>query len=160
MKLTYYILIFLGIFTASCSNTKIVLTEDQLPEDVFYLDDKITPYTGVCQIFYTNTQQLKEEFHFKDGILNGRQTSYYKSGEIKWTGNYRDGLMQGKWTGYSEKGIKIYEATYHNDTLKGEYTTWYSTGVPNEKGKYADNRRVGEWVYYDEAGMILKRVSL
>lgn len=157
MKYFYYILIFVGFFATSCSTNKIVLTEDQLSEDVFFLENEIKPFTGKCVIYYTDSKVVKEEMHFTDGILNGTHTSYYKNGQLKREGKFLNGNLEGTWVGYSENGTKLYEAHYSNDTLAGAFVSWYETGVPKEKGEYKDNRRIGNWTYYDEAGMILRK---
>lgn len=153
--LIYIIIAVIGL--ASCSNSKVVVTETSLPEDIFYLDDEIKPYTGKAVIYYSGTNIIKEELTYKDGILNGKATSYYKSGEIKRKGEYYWGRYTGKWVSWYENGNRQYEVEYNNDTLCGNYISWYSTGVIEKKGSYTDNNRTGTWVEYDEAGMIVKK---
>jgi antitoxin component YwqK of YwqJK toxin-antitoxin module len=160
MKNINYILILLAIFTVSCSKRSIVLTEDTLPEDIFYLDNEIKPYSGTCLIYYKNTESIKEEMNFKNGILSGSHVSYYLNGKIKRQGTYLNGDLNGKWTGFDEKGNKLYEVEYKNDTLIGKFISWYSTGVIREKGVYQNNSKTGEWLSYDESGMITRKVSL
>jgi antitoxin component YwqK of YwqJK toxin-antitoxin module len=159
MKYIFYI-ILLSIITASCSQKNIVLSEDQLPEDVFYNDNDLKPFNGICTVFYTNSDNKKEELSFENGVLNGCHTSYYKNGNIRRQGYYKNGSLDGKWIMLNEKGIRIYEVEYKNDTLSGVYKTWYATGVPRAFGTYLQNKKSGQWVYYDEAGMITKKESL
>ena len=160
MKKLFIILIFGPLLIISCSHRNIILTEDNIPEDIFYLDNQIKPYTGKCEVYYNNTDILKEVMHFKDGILSGWQISYYRNGQIKRTGSYVNGNLNGKWTGYDMQGKKMFEVIYTKDTLDGQYISWYSSGVIKEKGIYKCNKRIGEWLSYDESGMMKSKENL
>ncbi len=154
----YMLMVLLGL--SSCSNSRIVVDENDLPEDVFYLPDQIRPYTGQCIIYFPDSEVVKEQMTFKKGILDGTMISYYSNGELKIKGEYKQGKLYGKWESWYEGGRKKYEVNYVNDTLSGNYMQWYNTGVLKEKGLYADNSRYGSWVEYDEAGMIVKKLNL
>lgn len=159
MKLFFYIII-LCIFSVSCTQRTIVLTEDQLPQDVFYQEDALKPFEGACLIYYTGTKNIKEEMYFDNGILNGPHISYYKNGNIKRKGNYKNGYLNGSWVMFNEKGTQIYEVEYKEDTLSGIYKIWYPTGVPKVTGTYSDNKKSGKWDYYDETGSVIKSDNL
>ncbi len=160
MKSYLYIICTIVCINVSCSQRKIIISEDQLPDDIFYLKDEIKPYTGKCFVYFINTTTVKEELTFKDGLLNGPRISYYKDGKIKRSGNYSNGNLDGKWKGFDEKGNMIFEVQYKNDSLIGKYFSWYPTGVIKEKGLYDNNHKTGEWIIYDEAGMIVEKCSL
>jgi antitoxin component YwqK of YwqJK toxin-antitoxin module len=153
-KLSYFI--FFLLVMSSCSH-KITISEDQLPEDKFYYSDAITPYTGKCIILYKNSEKVKEEMHFKNGVLNGIWISYYPTGEMKQKGEYSNGMFHGKWESWSELGGKLYEVYYQKDSLSGKYITWHKTGKVKEKGEFLTNKKVGDWLIYNESGdLILK----
>jgi antitoxin component YwqK of YwqJK toxin-antitoxin module len=154
-KIVYYITTLL-IFS-SCSYSGIVISENELPEEVFYLADQIKPYTGKCVMYYNNTEIIKQEMRFKNGKLNGTLISYYKNGNINRKGEFVKGLYNGKWEQWDENGEKMYEVHYKNDTLCGNFMIWYPTGVLKQKGIYAENSKCGLWTEYDEAGMIIKK---
>jgi antitoxin component YwqK of YwqJK toxin-antitoxin module len=159
MKNAIYILILmLGL--SSCKYSKVVLTEDQVPENTFYLPEDMHPYTGHCIIYYAGTENIKEQLTFRKGVLNGTMNTYYPSGELKIKGQYKDGKLYGKWESWYEGGQKKYEVNYVNDTLNGSYVQWYATGVMKEQGLYAENIRRGSWVEYDEAGMIIRKLTI
>jgi len=151
------LILVLGL--SSCKYSKVILTEDQVPENIFYLPEDMHPYTGQCLIYYSGTKNIKEQLTFKKGILNGTTASYFPNGDIKIRGEFRDGKLYGKWESWYEGGRKKYEVNYVNDTLNGSYVQWYSTGVMKEQGLYAENMRHGAWVEYDEAGMILRKLN-
>jgi antitoxin component YwqK of YwqJK toxin-antitoxin module len=159
MKSFFYI-IFLCLFFVSCTQKTIVLTEDQLPQDVFYQKDALKRFNGSCLIYYTGTKNIKEEMCFDNGILNGTYISYYKKGTIKRKGNYKNGYLNGPWVMFDEKGTQLYEVEYKKDTLSGNYKIWYSTGVPKVTGLYYQNKKSGKWNYYDETGSIIKSENL
>lgn len=160
MNIIKYLILFLPILTIACSKQEIVLTEDQIPDDIFYLEDEIKPFTGTCLVYFHGTEKIKEEMNFRHGILDGAHISYYKNGEIKRVGYYREGNLNGKWEGFDAEGNKIYQVEYKNDTLIGRFISWYSTGVVKQKGAYNKNIKTGEWTSYDEAGMIIKKIIL
>jgi antitoxin component YwqK of YwqJK toxin-antitoxin module len=155
-KLIFSLIVILGL--SSCTKSLVVVNENDLPEDIFYLPDQIRPYTGQCVIYYKGTEVVKEQLTFKKGILDGTLVSYYPNGELKIKGEYKQGRLYGKWESWYEGGKKKYEVNYVNDTLSGNYMQWYNTGVLKEKGLYAENSRSGAWVEYDEAGMIVKKI--
>ncbi len=147
------------VFFASCFQSGIVISESELPEEIFYLTDQVEPYTGRCVMYYNNTELVKQEMSFKNGKLDGTTISYYRNGSIKRKGEYIDGQYNGKWEQWAENGKKLYEVHYKNDSLFGDFMIWYSTGVLKQKGIYADNSRAGVWTEYDEAGMIIKKMN-
>ena len=157
MKQFLYIVLFLTAILSSCTNRVIIISEDELPEDIFYYKEDIKPFTGICKITYKNGA-LKEEMKFENGILHGPAKSYYPDSTIKRSGSYNQGFMDGKWQYFNEEGRKIMEVHFNNDTMNGHYVSWYYTGVIKEKGIYKKNRRIGEWLVYDEAGMITEQL--
>ena len=154
-NLVYILIVLIGL--SSCSHSHIVITDAELPEEVFFLPDQLKPFSGVCVIYYAGTENIKEEMTFEKGILHGPVTSYFTDGSVKRKGFYLRGRMHGKWESWYKNGMKRYIANYENDTLSGEYLEWYDTGVVKEKGLYAQNLRKGEWTEYDEAGMVIRR---
>ena len=160
MRLTYIILFILAFASISCSEKVVVLSENELPEDIFYLQDEIKPFTGKCYIYFHNSEIIKEEMNFEDGILHGQRISYFKGGQIKRIGTYSTGDYHGIWKGYDEKGNQLFEIEYQNDSLHGKFISWFPTGVIKETGTFHKNSKVGNWTYYDQAGMILKKNTL
>lgn len=121
-KFVYYISAI--ILLASCSYSGVVISENELPEEIFYLSDQIKPYTGRCVMYFTNTEIIKQEMTFKDGKLNGTMLTYHRNGNIKRKGEYKDGLYNGKWELWTQNGKKLYEVHYKKDTLCGNFMLW------------------------------------
>lgn len=159
-KYSIILIVILSTAISSCTKKTVILTEDTLPDDVFYQTDNIRPFTGKCIVYYDGTEIIKEELNFKKGILNGERNSYYKNGQIRRSGAYHKGDYNGKWTSYDSKGNKVYEVEYQNDTLIGRFVSWYNTGIIRETGTYRDNSKTGEWVVFDESGMVVDKELL
>lgn len=153
-NLTYLLFIILGL--NACSQPRVVITDEEIPEEVFYLPDQVKPFSGQCVIYFANSEVIKEEMNYKNGLLHGEMISYYRNGNTRRQGHFLDGKMDGKWDSWYQNGTKRYTACYVNDTLNGEFIEWYDTGVLKGKGLYAQNKPMGNWVAYDEAGMIVK----
>ncbi len=143
----------------SCTRSCVVLTNEEIPEEVFYLVNRVKPYSGKCIIYFPDTDIIKEEMTYKHGILNGPMTSYYLDGNIRRRGVFVDGKLEGRWESWFQDGKKQYIVHYSNDTLNGEYFEWYKTGVMKQKGLYAQNKPIGHWIEYDEAGMVIRNVQ-
>jgi antitoxin component YwqK of YwqJK toxin-antitoxin module len=73
-------------------------------EELFYVPNTQTPYTGWKKKLYKNGQ-VEELSHFKDGKLEGFGASWYENGEKKSEGNFKDGKLVTvtRWTPKGEK---------------------------------------------------------
>ena len=57
---------------------------------------------------------LQADSHYKEGILHGKQTSWYENGQQRGDGNHKDGNLHGTFTLWDEKGQLIFETTYED----------------------------------------------
>jgi antitoxin component YwqK of YwqJK toxin-antitoxin module len=153
----WYCIILILLSIACRSNTTV--TEDEISADIFYAKGSYKPFSGKCTVLYNNTNIVKTQFTFRDGLLNGEAITWYKNGQIRRKGNYSKGLISGRWTFFDERGNKIIEANYKNDSLNGSYTVLFSNGKVKEKGEFYRNKQAGKWVYYNEKGDILYKIS-
>lgn len=116
-----FTLIFTVIATlafSSCGKGEIIISENDLSDGVFYLGNKLKPYTGKCVIYFNNTETIKEILNYKKGVLDGERISYYNNGSIKIQGEYKQGLYHGTWNSYSISGELLYSAKYRNDSIQ------------------------------------------
>jgi hypothetical protein len=97
------LLILLPIMLGSCTK-EVILTDETLPDEIFYQEGTSTPYTGKCIIYYKNTTVVRYSFTFNKGILNGVFKSYFRNGKVEYSGNYYDGELTGEFTKYNENG--------------------------------------------------------
>ncbi len=153
-----YIIILSCLFYIACSR-EIIITEEQLKQDLLYLTNDIKPFTGTCNILYRDTSLIKEQFKFKDGALDGVSCSYYEYGNLKWRGEYKEGKMSGKWEFWTEDGIKYCEIHFKDDIYHGTYISWHINGKTKETGQYANNSKTGTWTAYNDSGKVISQYN-
>jgi antitoxin component YwqK of YwqJK toxin-antitoxin module len=105
----------------SC-NKEVILTEEKLPEEIFYAENSSHPFSGRCVIYYKNSKQVHYLYHFEKGILSGDFKSYYKSGSVEFEGNYYDGELAGDLIRYNEDGTVKLKSTFAK-TKVGPYSS-------------------------------------
>jgi antitoxin component YwqK of YwqJK toxin-antitoxin module len=153
-----YLIILACLFFIACSK-EIVITEEQLKQDLLYLKDDIKPFSGTCNILFTDTNLIKEHFKFKDGALHGVSCSYFKYGNLKWRGEYREGKMSEKWEFWDKKGNKFCETHFKDDLYHGPYTAWHANGKVKETGQYENNKKTGIWTVYNDSGKVISKYN-
>jgi antitoxin component YwqK of YwqJK toxin-antitoxin module len=122
---------------------------------VFYEKESYKPYSGICTVKFNQSDLIKEQFTFKNGLLHGESLAWYKNGQLRRKGYYCKGQISGKWTFWDEAGNPMVEANYKKDNLDGSYTSLYSNGRIREKGQFSANKRKGKWVLFDEKGQLI-----
>jgi len=75
--------------TCSCAELTIKETDDGVVKN--YLNDIL--YTGGCEDYFPNTNQLYLESNYKDGLLNGFTIYYQKDGSVLMMQEYKDGVL-------------------------------------------------------------------
>jgi antitoxin component YwqK of YwqJK toxin-antitoxin module len=102
---TFYklLLLLLPVLMVNCAR-EVILTDETLPDEIFYPEGTNTPYTGNCIVYYKNTKYIHYTFTFKKGILNGAFKSYFRNGKVEYSGKYYDGELVGEFTKYNENG--------------------------------------------------------
>jgi antitoxin component YwqK of YwqJK toxin-antitoxin module len=153
MKFIRFCILPLALITLlGCSQNRIVITEGEITNDMFYLPGEIKPFTGTCLIPYEDGKTVKELIHFHDGVSFGEALSYYKNGKLRRKGYYKSGKMHGQWEQWFENGEKEFEISFSNDSMSGHYKLWYETGQLKEEGALKNNSRIGAWKFYATSG--------
>ena len=147
--------IFLAMLVLISCGKEVIITEEEIQPDMFYVRNDVNPFTGTCKVVFSDTGILKEKFQFRKGILEGEAIAYYRDGNLRWKGQYKNGYCSGKWEYWNQSGNKVIEANYSNDTLKGSYCSWYSNGLMKERGQFSQNSRTGKWFNYNETGQVV-----
>lgn len=88
-----------------------------------------TKFTGVWTTYYANGQP-SHEFHYANGIREGRLTTFYPNGSI------------------------CYVCPQHSGVSYGEEKTYYPSGKIEYKGQYKLGKQTGHWIWYKEDGSI------
>ena len=74
---------------------------------------------NVYKEYYPITKELKSEWHYLDGKLNGLWTEWHKNGQKKEDGQYKDGKENGLWTRWYANGRKELEGNYKDGKKEG-----------------------------------------
>jgi antitoxin component YwqK of YwqJK toxin-antitoxin module len=102
------------------------------------------------QLSFYASGQREEERYMVNGVCADRYTRWFENGNIAEEGNYKDGWESGMWRYYCENGqVKQIRATRSaNDTI----TNYYSNGKLKDQTFYLDYRRQGDYFEYDTLG--------
>jgi antitoxin component YwqK of YwqJK toxin-antitoxin module len=102
--------------TFACSG-KVVITEEQISPDIFYVDGSYGPFTGKCSVVSETGSLVLEEFTYKEGLLQGEAQIWYSNGKMKRRGSFQNGKLSGKWEYWDQKGNMLCETIYRDDKL-------------------------------------------
>jgi antitoxin component YwqK of YwqJK toxin-antitoxin module len=72
--------------------------------------------------------QIAKETHYKDGFLEGTQTSYHSNGQVQAVLNYKNNVLHGVKSLYNNEGKLLEEAFYIDGKLNGSYFTVKKSG--------------------------------
>jgi hypothetical protein len=78
--------------------------------------------------YFQDGKTLKRVTEFKDGIKDGVEVEYYKSGEARSNAFWSNGKKEGVFKQFFEGGNLAVEVNYHNDRRVGDMKIYRSTG--------------------------------
>ena len=96
------------------------------------------------EFFYYESGQLKAEYNYKNGKLDGFAREYYENGQLIAEGNYSNGKLEGISKMYYESGQLRSENSYKDNLLNGISKTYYENGQLKEEVNYKDGQVVQE----------------
>ena len=108
---------------------------------------------------YYQSGKLKSLGSFKHGILDGIVTGYYEDGSIQVRATYDNGIKQGRVIHYYPNGNKQVESFYTDDKFDGIRTTWYENGKPMEVTPYSKGLLHGTGRTYYETGGVFEEAK-
>ena len=119
------LLLLLGLLLVGCGKT-VPLSELVRKDGLMYERDGETPFTGVAVFTLWNGQKASEGT-FKDGKLEGLQTTWHDNGQKESERTYKDGKEEGLSTAWYRNGQKSWEAMFKDDKLVSA-TYWDEEG--------------------------------
>jgi uncharacterized protein len=156
-----------------CSQESI--TSDKLTnkDELMLLKSNGLPYSGLCIDSFENGE-IKSEKNYKNGLLDGSFSRYYKNGQISVEVNYEMGKPIGGYkeyyesgriktekidngkkqmlTRWFENGIKSAEMHFVNNILTGISEQWYDNGQKELTSTYENDKRTGSFLVWDKSG--------
>lgn len=146
------IIILLGLITAGCS-----VENEQLAESTGFLEvtsgdsrlsirNRTLYYDGL--LF---TGKFTEKFNgsvtsvseYKNGKLDGYQTTYYPGGMTKEERYYKSGMKTGEHKGWWESGRLKFVYNYSNDEFDGNVKVWNEAGMLFNDFNYVNGKEEG-----------------
>lgn len=88
----------------------------------------------------------------KGNNYHGPYTLYWKNGQVKEQYTYEKGILQGEGKEFFDWGGISVESYYLNGELHGLYKSYYDNGTLYAEGHYQNGEQVGEWKYYHPNG--------
>ena len=98
--------------------------------------------------YYDFRENLIREENYKNGMLEGLTTLFYRDGSVLEKTTYVADKKEGNSTQYYRNGQLKVSAHYKGGKLDGIYTLYNSEGVKKYQGKYSNDIKEGIWKYY------------
>ncbi len=110
-------------------------------------------------ITYYESGTVQEESEYKNGLKSGESKWYDKDHKPIAVYHYKDGMFDGlNQTFYTNGNINL-EQNYSANVLNGEYKEYYPTGKIKVSGNYLDGKKDGTWTENDPHGTVLKQTD-
>jgi antitoxin component YwqK of YwqJK toxin-antitoxin module len=116
----------------------------------FYKNDLLD---GV-ETYYYKTGQPRSETHYKNGLKHGSITSWHPDGMIEISGTFVNDMRDGAWINYDERGLPISEGTFKEGT--GKLTFYDPLGRVYRETNFVNNKKEGQETHYLLSGEIEK----
>jgi len=152
-----HIRLFLALFctlllVVSCTKVKHEYHKNgKLKSETHYRFGKETGTTIHYHSWYP-TKVLEVEM--KKGKKNGKLIKRYFDNNIELIAYYKNDLLEGVETYYYKNGNRSMETHYTKGIKNGPVTSWYYNGVIKESGTFVNNLFEGNWENYDERGLL------
>jgi len=137
-----------------------LVVEAQLPIDASQLETRnelkflkgsTVPFTGKV-ITWLSPGHPQIEANYKDGFLDGMETTRDKQGRLFSEIMFVRGKFNGKVRQYFENGQLEFEKIYSNDYMNGLSTHWHANGNKESEGNYMNCRETGTWAFWYKNG--------
>ena len=96
---------------------------------------------------------------YKNDLLNGKCSTYYKNGKLKTEADMKDNKIDGKFCIYYDTGIMKSITNYRNGKKHGNYEQFFSTGQKEITASYVNGKLNGEYILYNDKGKIINQIE-
>lgn len=98
--------------------------------------------------------QLKNEFVRAGDLRAGKYESWYENGRLEIKSEYVCGFLHGAYTKWYENGNLEVKSNYAHGFLHGAYTKWYASGQTCKQSTYSFSKKVGTYMEWYETGQL------
>jgi antitoxin component YwqK of YwqJK toxin-antitoxin module len=107
---------------------------------------------GFTKFIDKSSGLVLSEIEYRDDVIDGKVTQFYRSGAILSVTLYKAGVQDGPFVSYYENGMKQMESFYVNGKQEGLVVTYDEFGDIVMKSQYRNGLKHGEnTVYYLKA---------
>ena len=99
---------------AALENGKVLWPRGKKGEELYFLPNKITPYTGWSKYVEDGRTTVSQ---IKDGKPEGLSAGWHENGQKASEGNRKDGKVDGPWTEWYKNGQKKWEGNHKDGRL-------------------------------------------
>jgi len=110
--------------------------------------------TGTTTYYHHWYPTKKMEITMKRGKRNGKMIQRFFDNNIELVAYYKNDLLEGAETYYYKNGNRSTLTHYSKGKKNGTATAWYANGDIKESGTYVNDLVDGDWVNYDERGLL------
>lgn len=128
-----------------------IYDEDGILLSEYYLKNGYI--NGKCYSYY-KTGKLESIEDWFNGKLNGLSTYFYSNGNIKTEIYYKNNIKHGIEREYSKIGLLLKKNSYCNGFLDGHFSTYYINGKKYQEGTYKNGNLHGILFIYSEYGKV------
>jgi antitoxin component YwqK of YwqJK toxin-antitoxin module len=111
--------------------------------------------TGTTTYYHSWYPTKIMEIEMKRGKRNGKLIKRYFDNKIELMANYKNDLLDGVETYYYKNGNRSLETHYLKGVKHGKITSWYFDGTVKESGAFVNDLFDGEWENFDERGLLV-----
>ena len=114
---------------------------------------KNTPVEG--KVYKMIKDEKNHMGYLKEGKKHGRWIEWHPN-KRRLEENYKNGVLDGSVSLFFKNGQKEWRYYYTKGTLNGNYTRWYKTGQKAIDGYFESGEETGTWFWWDKTGKIIK----
>jgi len=114
---------------------------------------------GIWYFFANDERDTIGKETYVDGLLHGKQYTYFENGNPTEIITYNKGIKEGEWIEFYSDGKVNVKGIYKDDKLNGPIVYYYPNGEVRKKGQYTMGVKKGIWLTFDLNGKIIKKVN-
>ena len=123
-------------------------------DNLFFIEGENIPADG--SVYHYRNGEKEIMGIMKNGKKDGVWVEWHNYGR-RLQETYKDGVLDGFVSIFYKNGQKEWRHTYNNGVLEGNYTRWHRNGKRAIDGFFEDGIPVGVWAWRDEKGNIIKK---
>ena len=148
------IYIFILLLSSLSGQKEIDFNSLEKINDIFSIKGENTPVNARIYQYKNGKKEIMGIM--KNGKKEGIWVEWHNYGR-RLQETYKNGVLDGFVSIFYKNGQKEWRHTYNNGVLEGNYTRWHSNGKRAIDGFFENGIPVGIWAWRDKGGNIIKK---